>query len=129
MWQYRRWLNFVTWQPSIGMNQTLPLPPSQDGDHDRRHAVASLTLTQPHLRESGKASWKRGTLEQDFDRCGKGRHSRERTQQDRGAEMWQNMAWVEGRDEAESVWGLGYRPRIWMLSCGLWRASKALGEE
>lgn len=30
---------------------------------------------------------------------------------------------------SESVWGLGCRPRIWTLSCGLWRASKVLGEE
>lgn len=36
------------------------------------------------------------------------------------------MAWVTGSDETESVWGLGCRPRIWTLSCGLWRASKGL---
>lgn len=36
---------------------------------------------QPHLLESGKASWKKVTLEQDFDRWGWGRHSRWRTQQ------------------------------------------------
>ena len=36
---------------------------------------------QPHLKESGKASWKTMTLEQDFNRWGQGRHSRQRTRQ------------------------------------------------
>lgn len=39
-----------------------------------------------------------------------------------------SVAWVAGRGEAECVLGLACRLRTWMLSCGLWGASRALGK-